>query len=318
MPTTTRPAGDGLGPGQAIAVLGSVNRDLSLRVPRLPRDGETLHALSFESTLGGKGANQAVAARRAGARVALFCAVGDDPDGREVLAALRAADVDVSDVGVRSAERTGTAVVLVGPTGDNVIVVAAGANGSMDHHYLDAAWPLIRSASLLIVQGEIPAEVNSAAIGLAARDGIRAVVNLAPYQVLGAAISVADPLVVNEVEAGQVLGTRIGSIDEAADAARAIAGRVRSVVITLGALGAVVGAAGKAEHLPAPHVAEVVDTTGAGDAFVGVLSAALLRGHSLLEAAAVGVEAASAAVRYPGAAAAYPDFSRLFRAPETR
>jgi ribokinase len=207
-------------------------------------------------------------------------------------------------------------VVLVGPTGDNVIVVAAGANGSMDRRYLGAAWPLIRSASLLIVQGEIPAEVNSAAIGLAARDGIRAVVNLAPYQDLGAAISVADPLVVNEVEAGQLLGTRIDSIDEATDAARTIAGRVRSVVITLGALGAVVGAAGKAEHRPAPHVAEVVDTTGAGDAFVGVLSAALLRGHSLLEAAAVGVEAASSAVRYPGAAAAYPDFSGLFRGPE--
>jgi ribokinase len=313
---TTQSVGPAPDRGQAIAVLGSVNRDLSLRVPRLPRDGETLHALSFESTLGGKGANQAVAARRAGARVALFCAVGDDPDGQEVLAALRAADVDVSDVRVRSAERTGTAVVLVGPAGDNVIVVAAGANGSVDRSYLDAAWPLIRSASLLIVQGEIPAAVNSAAIGLAARDGIRAVVNLAPYQDLGAAIGLADPLVLNEVEAGQLLGTRIGSVDEALAAAGTLAGRARSVVITLGAHGAVVGATGKAEHLPAPHVAEVVDTTGAGDAFVGVLSAALLRGHPLFEAAAVGVEAASSAVRYPGAAAAYPDFSELFPAKE--
>jgi len=313
---TTRPAGGAPEPGPAIAVLGSVNRDLSLRVPRLPRDGETLHALSFDSTLGGKGANQAVAARRAGARVALFCAVGDDPDGREVLAALRAGDVDVSDVSVRGAERTGTAVVLVGPVGDNVIVVAAGANGSLDRPYLDAAWPLIRSADLLIVQGEIPAGVNSDAIGRAARDRIRAVVNLAPYQDLGAAIGLADPLVVNEVEAGQVLGARIRSIDEALDAAGTLAGRARSAVITLGAHGAVVGAAGKTEHLPAPHVAEVVDTTGAGDAFVGVLSAALLRGHSLLEAAAVGVEAASSAVRQQGAAAAYPDFSRLFPAKE--
>jgi ribokinase len=316
--TTTPPAPWPDEAGRGIAVLGSINRDLLLRVPQLPRDGETLHALGSAVALGGKGANQAVAARLAGVPAAFFGAVGDDADGQELLAALRAADVGVRDVAARRGQRTGAAVVIVDQAGDNVIVLAAGANGSVDQGYLDRAWPLIRAAaSVLLVQGEIPAEVNRAAIGLAARDGIRVVVNLAPYQELGPVTGHADPLVVNEVEAGQLLGTAIPSLTAALDAAHALARRARSVVITLGAQGAVAAVAGgRAEHVPAPFVAEVVDTTGAGDAFVGVLSAALLRGHGLFEAAAIGVQAASSAVRQHGAAASYPDFSRLFPAKE--
>jgi len=278
----------------------------------MPRDGETLHALRSQSMLGGKGANQAVAARRAGARVAFFGAVGDDADGRELLATLKEAHIDVSDVAIRVAESTGTAVVIVDSAGDNVIVVSAGTNGSLDLTYLEAAWPLIRSASLLLVQGEIPAKVNRAAIELGAGAGLRVVVNLAPYQDLSEIIGHADPLVVNEVEAGQLLGVSIASAEAALDAARALADRARSAVVTLGAQGAVAAAGGRAEHLPAPDVAEVLDTTGAGDAFVGVLSAALLRGHGLFDASATGVKAASSAVRHYGAAAAYPDFSQLF------
>ena len=245
MPTTTPPPPWPDDAGRGIAVLGSINRDLSLRVPHLPRAGETLHALGSPVALGGKGANQAVAARLAGVPTAFFGAVGDDADGCELLAALRAADVGVRIVVARRGQPTGSAVVIVDEAGDNVIIVAAGANGSVDQDYLDRAWPLIRTAaSVLLVQGEIPAEVNRAAIGLAARDGIRVVVNLAPYQELDPVTGHADPLVVNEVEAGQLLGTAISSVAAALDAAHALARRARSVVITLGAQGAVAAVAG--------------------------------------------------------------------------
>ena len=120
-------------------MLGSINRDLSLRVPHLPRDGETLQALGSQVALGGKGANQAVAARLAGVPVTFFGAVGDDADGQELLAALRAADIGVSEVVAQGAQRTGAAVVIVDAAGDNVIIVAAGANGSVDQGYLDQA-----------------------------------------------------------------------------------------------------------------------------------------------------------------------------------
>lgn len=243
-----------------MVVVGSANVDLVLQVEHVVAPGETLLASASSRGAGGKGANQAVAAARAGAEVAFIGAVGNDPDGELLRTALATAGVDVTRLR-RLDVATGLAVVSVAADGENAIVVVPGANHALDE-LGDGDRDLLATAAVALFQLEVPVPFVAAAAALV--DGL-VVLNAAPATVLpDALIDVLDVLVVNEGEAA-ALGD-------------AVLARVPAVVITLGSEGCVLRLAGEPElRVPAERV-EVVDTTGAGDAFCGALAAALASG----------------------------------------
>lgn len=304
------------GPG-VVLVVGSVNLDHSAYVPRLPRPGETVLADRARRGLGGKGANQAVAAARAGADVRLLGAVGDDDAGRRVLGDLRAAGVDVALVAERTGTDTGAAYVTVDDAGENVVVVASGANATVAPGEVGRAAG--GGAAVVLTQGELAPDVVAAAARLAREAGARFVLALAPVVDLDPEVlAAADPLVVNEHEAGQLLGRRVADdVSAAAGAARQLVARgPRSVVVSVGADGAVAarrtGDGVHVWHQPAPDPpSRVVDATGAGDALTGVLAAGLAGGEVLEDALCRGVAAATLAVTRAGAAGSYPDADAL-------
>ncbi len=271
------------GPGRVL-VLGSLNVDLVTHVERHPRPGETVLGEGLERLAGGKGANQAVAAAAAGANVVMLGAVGDDEAGRACLDRLRRLGIDTSGVAVRPDQPTGTALIVVDSDGENTIVVAPGANG----HVGDEALEVARSAAagdVLLAQLEVPLDTVARACAAASDRGARVVLNVAPYADLPAdVVAHADPVVVNEHEARLLADT---------------AGLPPSLLVTFGARGA------DWDGLRPPAVdvpeAEVVDTTGAGDAFCGVLAAALARGEERETALRAALQAGADSVRHPGA-----------------
>ncbi|MEU9774174.1 ribokinase [Streptomyces sp. NPDC047968] len=287
-----------------LLVIGSANADLVVGVERRPGPGETVLGSELDVHPGGKGANQAVAAARLGARTALLARVGDDAYGRLLLDAQQAAGVDTAGVLVGGAP-TGVALITVDPSGDNSIVVSPGANGRLTPGDVRAAGGLLRASRVVSAQLEIPLEtVVEAVRGLA--PGTRFVLNPSPPRPLPPEVLRAcDPLIVNEHEARVILGVEpVG--EEPADRARALLARgPRSVVVTLGARGAWVASAQGAFPVPAVPV-DAVDTTGAGDAFTAALAWRLGRGDALAEAAAYAVRVGAAAVTRAGAQASYP------------
>jgi ribokinase len=295
-----------------VVVVGSLNRDYVCRVDTLPAAGQTVVGDEAVVGSGGKGANQAVAAGLLGAATAMVGRVGDDEDGRALVDGLRSAGVDTSGVGVLPHVRSGMAFVLVAADGENCIAVAPGANSRLE---ADGAVAVVRSLlappAVLVTQAEIPEGTFCAVVEAAAERGCRAVVNLAPYRPVPAPVlALCDPLVVNESEAGALLGRPVRGAGDAVGAVEELLQRTRSVVVTVGADGAVVGAPEGVERVPAP-VVEVVDTTGAGDAFTGALAAALSRGEPLAEAARLGVRAGAWSVSRPGAQASYATVADL-------
>src|SRR5215207_774301 len=264
-----------------VFVLGSINQDFVLKVERRPQPGETVTNAELSTHNGGKGANQAAAAALLGATVTILGRVGDDEFGEPLVRALEEKGIDTDLVERASGASTGAAFITVTPDGENAITVAPGANRSLAPEDVDAA---------------------AGAIGDA-----RALVNLAPtFEVPRGLLEKLDPLVVNEHEAAFLLGSAVERVDGALSAAPELLSLgPRSVVITLGAAGAVVADEESATHLPAPEV-DVVDTTGAGDAFVGALAVKLARGASLEEAASFAVRAGAAAVTKEGAQGALP------------
>jgi ribokinase len=294
-----------------VVVVGSVNRDYVCRVDVLPAPGETVLGGEASVGSGGKGGNQAVAASLLGARTALVARVGRDDDGRALATDLAKAWVDTTEMAATSA-RTGMAFVMVDAHGENSIVVAPGANLLLEANTTARAIrERVSSTGVVVVQAEIPEPAFDAAVRTAAEIGARAVVNLAPYRTVPAdVLALCDPLVVNETEASGLLGREVRGLEEATGAARDLTGRARSVVITVGAAGAIVASGDQVDHVPG-EAAEVVDTTGAGDAFTGALAAALSAGISLVEAARIGVRAGSYAVARPGAQASFAHGSAL-------
>lgn len=271
-----------------VTVVGGINQDVTVRVERRPVPGETVVGDGPVTSAGGKGANMAVAAARAGAEVTLCGAVGDDAAGREQVAALVAAGVDVAHVAARPGVATGAALIVVTPDGENAIVVGTGANATLSDDEVAAA---CAGADVVLAQTEVgPAPVEAAAL----TPGIRLVLSPAPVVPLAPEVlALADPLVVNEEEAIELAG--------AADAAtvRAVTG-ARSVVVSLGAAGAAVADEGGVRRVPSPAV-DAVDTTGAGDVLAGTLAAALAEGAGLDEALTGAVAAAAASVTRSGA-----------------
>lgn len=295
----------------SVVVVGSINQDVVARVDRIPAPGETLLASSLVRTGGGKGANQAVAARRAGgATVAFVGVVGADAEGETLRAGLAADGIDVS--GLVQAERvTGTALISVDASGENTIVVAAGANAARET-LTDAQRVVVAGATVLLTQLEIPvALVQDAAASRAA--GAWHVLNAAPSAPFtparDALLAATDVLVVNEHEALDVSGT-----DELDAAVAALTPSVRALVITLGRRGCLVVCGEERAEVPA-HVVTAVDTTGAGDTFCGVLAASLAASGRrpdsvdvalLVDAARAGAAASALAVTRPGAQDAVP------------
>ncbi|MFE6183760.1 ribokinase [Streptomyces sp. NPDC056465] len=300
---------DGSGPTEAprydLLVVGSANADLVVGVDRRPGPGETVLGSDLVVHPGGKGANQAVAAARLGARTALLARVGDDSHGRLLRASQQEAGVDTRGVLVGGAP-TGVALITVDPSGDNSIVVSPGANARLTPEDIRAAGPLFAAAPVVSVQLEIPLE-TVAETARALAPGARLVLNPSPPAPLpDAVLAACDPLVVNEHEARFILGESAGSSPESWARALTALGP-RSVVITLGAEGALVSdtRAGDTVHVPSPRV-EAVDTTGAGDAFTAALAWRLGLGEDLAEAAAFAVRVGAAAVTGQGAQASFP------------
>ncbi|NIJ05172.1 PfkB family carbohydrate kinase [Frigoribacterium faeni] len=313
-----------------VVVVGSINVDQVVTTDRLPLPGETLIGTSMTLLPGGKGANQAVAAARRGAATTMVGAVGDDVHAEAALPLLVASGVDVGRVGV-AAGPTGLAVVTVGSDSENTIVVVPGANASVDEEAVARHSEVVSGAAVVVLQGEIPVSGIERAARLATG---RLVLNLAPVVAVSAeVVRLADPLVLNEHEgrlllemiapdaAGRLAGressdssTGASSSDassagaDTADAAvvaelRALG--TASVVLTRGAAGALVSDASGSWSVPSPRV-RAVDSSGAGDAFVGALSAALASGSSLLEAAQEAVRVGAYSVTTAGTQPSYP------------
>jgi ribokinase len=280
-----------------VVVVGSVNVDITVSVPRLPASGETVVGGRLTRSGGGKGANQAVAAAAAGASVALVGMIGADEDGERQLRDLATSGVDVSALRRCRDAATGTAVVLLTDGGDNSIVVASGANHRLAAADIDEQ--VLLGADVVVGQTELLPAVIDAAAALARRAGIRFVLNCAPVvAVHDRTIADADPLVVNEVEGSQLLGRSGSSADLAAALMHELG--ARSVVLTCGAAGAVLVDGDGVAGVPAVDV-DVVDTTGAGDSFVGTLAAALAQGNPLREGVYRAVRAAGETVTRRGA-----------------
>ncbi|MEO2099104.1 MAG: ribokinase [Brachybacterium sp.] len=293
-------------PDGTIVVVGSVNVDLLAQVRRHPRPGETLHGTGGQMLPGGKGANQAVAAARLGARVAMVGAVGSDVQAEAALSALREAGVDLGHVAEIEGP-TGLAIVTVAEDGENSIVVIAGANDAMDAGRVRAAAEVISSARIVVCQGEIP------------RDGIEALPDLvtgrflhnpAPVMELDPAVlRASDPLVVNQHEAGLVLAQLVPDEDAPEDPEQILralreAG-IPSAVLTLGADGSLVADESGVRRIP-PAPVEAVDTTGSGDAFIGALALGLARGDDLATAARLASRVGAFAATGEGAQPSYP------------
>jgi ribokinase len=293
-----------------VTVLGSLNMDISVTVPRLPSPGATVLGSAARFTPGGKGANQAVAAARLGAEVRMAGCVGDDDFGRQLLAALRAEQINVDTIRVINAVPTGLAMIAVDTQGENLITVAPGANHEVGPPDVAAAGA--HSRDILVISAEIPAPAIIQALGQAGS----IIFNLAPAPETPAAAKALvaaggkrlDWLVVNESEAAAILGRPVSGLADAALAAAQLTARgPRHAVVTAGAHGAA---------LAGPHEADAeviegfrvhaVDTVGAGDTFVGALAVALAAGVPARDAIHAAAAAGAAAVTRHGAQAAMP------------
>jgi len=290
-----------------ILVIGSSNTDMVVRVPELPLPGQTVMGNEFRTFAGGKGANQAVAAQRAGASVCFLAAIGNDDFGRAALSTYESEGIDTSLIQVIDDSPSGVAMISVSEAGQNSISVAPGANGKLTADVIRQNESTIARAGILLLQLEIPVDAVVAAIDIASRHGTRCVLNPAP------AMPIPDEVLAqlycitpNETEAEILTGIAVSDVQSATRAARQLLqSGVENVVITLGSNGALLCNSDGVHHQEAPSVT-VVDSTAAGDTFNGVLVTLLAEGRSPKEAMQLAVTAASLAVQKPGAIASIP------------
>jgi len=293
-----------------IVVLGSVNADLVLRCERLPRPGETLHGEDFQTLPGGKGANQAVAAARLGGCVEFIGCIGDDAFGTAARATLERAGIGTAHLRTQAGVPTGVAMILVERSGQNSIALAAGANARLDIAQVDDASAVIAGASLLVCQLESPLAAVQHAIGIARRHGVPVLLNPAPAQPLPPSLlAEVDILVPNESEAALLLNAS-AAIDPTAAAEALRTQGPATVIVTLGGDGICIADDRGTRGRPAPKT-QVVDTTGAGDTFIGAFAVALQEGLGTDEAAAFAQRAAAISVTRAGAMASMPTREQL-------
>jgi ribokinase len=285
-----------------IVVVGSLNMDLVVHAPRLPKLGETVLGNGFQTFPGGKGANQSVAAARLGAQVKMIGCVGDDAFGAALRNNLLQDGVDVALVRPISEAPTGVALITVDEAGHNTIVVNPGANGCLMPSDILAGRQAFDGAAALLAQLECPLDTVQQAMALARQQGTPVVLNPAPAQALEPAFfAQIDYLIPNQVELN--LLTRCDDIDAAV--ARVHDWGVKNVIVTLGEEGVLISDGRDSTKLPA-HQVSVIDTTAAGDAFVGAFAVAITHGRNTLEAARWGNAAGALAVTRPGAQPSLP------------
>jgi ribokinase len=290
-----------------IVVVGSSNTDMIIKVDRLPGPGETVLGGTFSTAAGGKGANQAVAAARAGADVTFIARVGDDLFGEQAVEGFVGDGIDVGHVTRDPGAPSGVALIFVDNRGENSIAVASGANANLTPADIASASDVIASCDVLVMQLETPLETVAAAAAVAAENGVRVILNPAPARPLGDDIlrnvSVLTP---NESETELLTGVSVDGEEAAASAGGLLSTRgVDTVLITLGARGAFVLGSGKGTLVPGFEV-EAVDTTAAGDVFNGALAVALAEGRPLTEAVTFANAAAALSVTRLGAQPSAP------------
>ncbi len=291
-----------------ILILGSVNRDLIVHAPRLPLPGETLRGTRFSSCLGGKGANQAVAAARLGARVALAARIGGQEGGAEMVAALAREGVLTEHIAQPADETPGVALIVVGAEdGENQIVTVAGSNGVLPLAQVEAL-PMA-GLKWLVAQQELPLASIARAFERARAAGVKTLLNAAPFRPEGATLlPLCDVLVVNQLEAQALLPDSSGEPDVLAT--RLLAQGPGAVLLSLGSQGLLWADADGLQRQPARRV-KAVDTVGAGDTLVGALVTALAEGQPITQALAFATGAAALAVSRTGVQDAMPHRAEL-------
>jgi len=269
-----------------IAVVGSANIDLTTFADRFPKPGETIFGQSFNLGFGGKGANQAVAARLCGADVFMVARVGSDLFGPATIENFRKQGIDATYVKQVQGVSSGVAPIFVEPSGQNRILVVKGANDAIKPADVDAAGDMLKSVDCIVLQFEIPVETVYYTISFARKHGIRCILNPAPAQAVDmAALKELDYFVPNEHEAETITGAPVKTVDDAKNCAeKLLAGGIRRAIITLGANGALLAGSEGSEHVAAFPV-NCIDSTGAGDAFIG--SFAVFLGEGIPEKEAV-------------------------------
>ena len=268
-----------------ILVVGSANIDLTTFTDQFPRPGETIFGREFNLGFGGKGANQAVAARLCGAEVSMVARVGDDLFGSATIRNFETLGIDTSYILATPGVSSGVAPIFVDSSGQNRILVVKGANDRLSPADVEAASHLVRSADFVVLQLEIPLETMYYTLRLAREHGVRTILNPAPGQPLDLRrAGEAEYVIPNETEAESLSGMAVRNLDDARKCARLLLdGGLRRLIITLGANGAYCAGAGGDRHVPAFPV-DPVDTTGAGDAFIGSLAVFLASGFAEPEA----------------------------------
>jgi ribokinase len=269
-----------------IAVVGSANIDLTTFADRFPKPGETIFGQRFDLGFGGKGANQAVAARLCGADVFMVARVGSDLFGPATIENFTKLGIDTTHVRQVEGLSSGVAPIFVEPNGQNRILVVKGANDAVRPSDVDAASETLRSVDCIVLQFEIPLETVYYTVGFAVKHGIRCILNPAPGQAVDmGALGGLDYFVPNESEAETITGMPVRNLDDAKQCAeKLVTGGIRRVIITLGAKGSLLSSRDGSEHLPVFEV-KTIDSTGAGDAFIG--SFAVFLGEGLPERDAV-------------------------------
>lgn len=295
--------------GARVVVVGSINMDIVARVQRHPVPGETVPGSDLSYFPGGKGANQAVAAARAGAQVAMLGAVGGDAFGPDLLDFLRVNEIATDGVERRSVDATGTALIVVDAAGENSIVVVPGANGAVGPDVVQRLTP--RKGDVLVAQFETPVEATAALFMSGRETGATCVLNPAPAAAVARGLlGLVDVLVVNETELGVIAGRNLGespTVEEVRDAYALLRklGFDGCLVATLGAKGSLTLIGDRVIEIKG-RVVEAVDTTGAGDCFVGYLASSLALGRDMDNALLIANAAASLCVQRPGAGPSMP------------
>lgn len=287
-----------------IVVVGSLNMDLVLRAPHIPAPGETILASDFQMLPGGKGANQAYAAARLGAQVSMVGKVGYDLFGDRLRANLAATGVNVSALRSTQSAATGVATITVDAQGQNSIVVAGGTNLAWSPHEAESLRPVLRGASFVLLQLEIPLDFVAAVLAIARSENVSTILDPAPAQALSAdLLSLVDYLTPNESEAALLTNLQTNNPSDTAQALHAIG--ARQIILKLGAEGAYFSSAARTHHSPAPQV-EAIDTTAAGDTFNAALAVALAEGQPIENALSFANRAAALSVTKPGAQSSAP------------